>query len=148
MTDRESDLLRRIQVAACRNGDVRLFRNNVGAAWLGKVQHNMDGSVTIHNPTRVVYGLGVGTSDLIGLRSVVITPEMVGQRVAIFAAVEVKRPGKRGTPEQKKFIEVVKSLGGLAGIASSVAQCEQVLTNRAGVDSLCSHSSGVEGTRR
>lgn len=148
MTDRESDLLRRIQVAACRNGDVRLFRNNQGGAWLGKVHRNPDGSVLIREPYHIYYGLGTGTSDLIGLRSVVITPEMIGQRVAIFAAVEIKRPGKRGTPEQKKFIEVVKSLGGLAGIASSVAQCEQVLTNRAGVDSLCSHSSGVEGTRR
>lgn len=134
MTDRESDLLRRIQVAACRDGDVRLFRNNVGAAWLGKVKHNFDGSVTIFEPKRVVYGLGVGTSDLIGLRSVVITTEMVGQRVAIFAAVEIKRRGKRGTPEQKQFIEVVKRLGGLAGVASSVAQCDEVLTNKPVVD--------------
>lgn len=134
MTDRESDLMRRIQVAACRDPDVRLFRNNVGAAWLGKVQHNIDGSVTIHNPMRVIYGLGKGTSDLIGLRSVLITPEMVGQRVAIFAAVEVKRPGKRGTPEQKQFIQVVKSLGGLAGIAASVGQSQEVLTIKQVVD--------------
>ena len=134
MTNRESDLMRRIQVAACRDPDVRLFRNNVGAAWLGKVQHNMDGSVTIHQPMRVVYGLGKGTSDLIGLRSVVITPEMIGQRVAVFAAVEVKRPGKRGTPEQKQFISVVKRLGGLAGIAASVGQMNEVLTIGSGVD--------------
>ena len=132
--DREAPIMRRIQLAACRDGEARLFRNNVGAAWLGKVQHNFDGSVTIHNPQRVVYGLGKGTSDLIGLRSVVITPEMVGQRVAIFAAVEVKRRGKRGTPEQKQFIEVVKGLGGLAGIVSSVAETQEVLTVTPPVD--------------
>ncbi len=136
MTDRESPLMRRIQIAACRDSGVRLWRNNQGAAWLGKVQHNFDGSVTIHQPQRVVYGLGKGTSDLIGLKSVVITPDMVGQRVALFAAVEVKRPGKRGTPEQKQFIAVVKSLGGLAGIVSSVGETQEVLTIDLGVDTL------------
>lgn len=94
-------------------GDARLWRNNTGA-------------LKDANGRLVRYGLCQGSADLIGYRTVTITPDMVGQRIAVFAAIEVKDRGKP-TPEQLRFLEVVRAAGGLAGIARSVADAEQIL---------------------
>lgn len=94
-------------------GPVRLWRNNTGA---------------LKDPSgRLVrYGLCQGSSDLIGLRAITITPDMVGQTVAVFAAIEVKDRG-RPTPEQLAFIDAVTNLGGLAGVARSTDDARAIL---------------------
>jgi len=51
-------------------------------------------------------------SDLIGLKAVKITPEMVGSTVAVFIAVEVKLPSGRVQQNQINFLEMVNKLGG------------------------------------
>lgn len=98
---------------ALGRGLVRLFRNNTGAL---KDQH---GRV-------VTFGLCEGSSDLIGWRTVTITPDMVGRRLAVFVAIEVKDKG-RPTPEQLAFIEVVLAAGGLAGVARSIEEAQAIL---------------------
>jgi hypothetical protein len=113
----ETTIQRRIQLNLS-DLTTRLWRNNVGAAWQGRAEH-VGNVVTLYGPRRVEYGLCPGSSDLIGLRSVEITPDMVGQRVAIFCAVEVKTATGRPTPEQTAFIKTVTYLGGRAGIARS-----------------------------
>ena len=65
----------------------------------------------------IQYGLSIGSSDLIGWHSAEVTPGMVGKRVAIFTAVEVKRPGKPLTNEQNVFLRNVREAGGIAFIA-------------------------------
>jgi hypothetical protein len=85
----------------------RLFRNNTGA-------------IKDETGRLVRFGLCKGSSDLIGLKSVTVTPEMVGKTVAIFTAIEVKTPTGKPTPEQLHFVQRVKDLGGIAGIARSV----------------------------
>ena len=67
-----------------------------------------------------------GTSDLIGWRSVVVTPAMVGQTIAVFAAVEVKDQG-RATKHQLNFIAQVQAAGGLAGVAHSIEEAAEIL---------------------
>ena len=99
---------------ACSRGPVRLWRNNVGR--LLDQQGRM-----------VTFGLCPGSADLIGFHTVTITPEMVGQQLAVFAAVEVKAPKGRPTPEQTAFLEHVAAAGGLAGIARSVEEAEAIL---------------------
>jgi hypothetical protein len=101
-----------IRLAAGR-GDTRLFRNNTGA-------------LKDPNGRLVRYGLCKGSSDLIGYRTVTITPDMVGQQLAVFAAIEVKDRGAP-TPEQLHFIAQVKAAGGLAGVARSVADAQAIL---------------------
>lgn len=110
----ETDLMRAIQIECCRDPNVRLFRNNVGGAWV--------------NGRFMLFGLGEGTSDLIGWRSITITPEMVGKRIAVFTGLEVKSKKGRATDEQLSFIQVVKDLGGISDLVRSVEQARAVLT--------------------
>lgn len=98
-------------------GPVRLFRNNTGALRDERGQ-------------LVRYGLCSGSSDLIGFRQVTITPDMVGQQLAVFAAVEVKAPNGRPTAEQEAFLAMVQHFGGMAGIARSVEEAAQLLAVR------------------
>ena len=122
----ETETQRRIQLALS-DPDTRLWRNNVGAGWIGKATVESPGRVVLHGPRRITFGLAPGSSDLIGLRSVVVTPDMVGERVAIFCAVEVKTERGGATKEQAAFIDTVQSLGGRAGIARSVADAKIVV---------------------
>jgi hypothetical protein len=109
----EQAIQQRIRLA-CSRGRVRLWRNNTGALRDERGQ-------------LVRYGLCPGSADLIGFRSVTITPDMVGQTVAVFAAVEVKTDRGRPTPEQTAFLQRVATAGGLAGIARSVEDAHQIL---------------------
>lgn len=75
------------------------------------------------NNTPVRYGLGIGTSDLIGWRTEIIG----GQRVARFVAVECKSEKGRLTDEQAAFLATVRQAGGLAIEARSVEDAEIAL---------------------
>jgi hypothetical protein len=99
---------------ACSRGPVRLWRNNTGRLRDERGQ-------------LVTFGLCPGSADLIGYRSVTVTADMVGQTLAVFAAVEVKAERGRPTPEQTAFLEHVTAAGGLAGIARSVEEAERIL---------------------
>lgn len=98
----------------CSRGPVRLWRNNTGRLRDERGQ-------------LVTFGLCPGSADLIGYRTVTVTPDMVGQQLAVFAAVEVKSPTGRLTPEQAAFIEHVTAAGGIAGIARSVEDAQAIL---------------------
>jgi len=94
----------------------RIFRNTVGKA----IPCPQCGCKPKHTFS---YGLCPGSSDLIGWTSVTVTPDMVGQRLAVFTAVEVKRPGartsKKRKEQQRDFIDAVNRAGGRAGVARS-----------------------------
>lgn len=124
---------------ACGSGDQRLWRNNVGTGWTGKATRVTLGNVravaTGLRPGDVVIraarplhaGLCVGSSDLIGYRSEIITSQHVGQRVAVFAAVEVKSATGRASTEQRAFIEQIRTAGGRAGIARSEVDARAIM---------------------
>lgn len=109
------------------SGKATLFRNNVGTAWTGDSTTLKDGSVLIRNPRILHAGLCAGSSDLIGWRSLTITPEMVGQTVAVFAALEVKSKTGRATAGQKNFCQRVTEAGGFAGIVKSPDEAKKTL---------------------
>ena len=113
---------------ALSNGSVRLFRNNVGEAWLGRVVHRDAFKVIIENPRRVAYGLAPGSGDLIGWRSVLITPAMLGRTVAVFASLEAKRPGARPTgAAQVAWLWQCSEAGALAGIFTNTDEARLLL---------------------
>ena len=89
-----------------------LFRNNCGTALAP------DGS-----GRRIKYGVAnPGGADLIGWESIEITPEMVGSKVAVFAAIECKGEGaeavvtanqlRSGSQERRRHRWVRKLAGG------------------------------------
>lgn len=102
----ENSVMQKIRLDAVAEG-ARLFRNNVG------LFDTLDGR-------KIRTGLCVGSSDLIGWTEVTITPEMVGRKVAVFTAVEVKAPRGRLTKEQAAFIAAVNRHGGIGIKATTV----------------------------
>jgi len=109
----EHEIQQRIRLA-CGRGPVRLWRNNTGAL--------------VDQQGRFMrFGLCKGSSDLIGLRTLEITPELVGQRLAQFVALEVKTAQGVLRPEQLAFLRLVQELGGVAAICRSVEEAEQLL---------------------
>lgn len=101
-----------VRLEAARKG-LKLWRNNVGMLF------NERG-------TPVRYGLAndsrtlnqaIRSGDLIGWRSVLITPEMVGSKIAQFVSRECKREGWAYTATQHeiaqlRWIEVIQADGG------------------------------------
>jgi hypothetical protein len=116
----ESELQARIRLAIGRAPHARLFRNNRGLFWAGKVLCSSDTTVTLLHPRRQECGLVQGASDLVGWTTIEITPSMVGQRVAVFTAGEVK-PEKRPHFEvgQREFLAAVAAAGGLSAVLRS-----------------------------
>jgi len=131
----EADIMRRLMKLATNLG-ARLFRNNSAQAWVGEVRKNRDGSITLRNPRPLHAGLCVGSSDCIGFTPITITQDMVGDRLAVFTAVEVKTATGRPTQEQKDFLAMVQRFGGYAGIARN----DQDLTTI-----LCPPSHSAQG---
>jgi hypothetical protein len=99
----------------CSTGSTRLFRNNTGTL---RDQHGRP----------VSFGLAKGSADLIGWRTVTITPEMVGAQVAVFTSIEVKTPTGRVKPEQQQWLDAVQAAGGIAGVARSVEDALRITT--------------------
>lgn len=126
---KESTNQRAIWLAAAALAGTVLFRANSGKAWLGHgaPRRLADGSVVLAGARPVALGLAlangdpvVGQADLIGWRSVVVTPDMVGCRVAVFASIECKREtGGRTSADQKHWMAMVQRAGGIAGVANT-----------------------------
>jgi hypothetical protein len=51
--------------------------------------------------------------DLAGWTSVIVTPDMIGQKVAIFTGEEVKAGKDRLSKGQRKFGELIERMGGV-----------------------------------
>lgn len=98
--------------------DIRLWRNNVGNGFFGKVvDTEKTGTgllVVLESARRVQTGLCVGSSDIIGIRRVKITPEMVGKEIGQFLAIECKSTTGRTSKEQRAFLDTIRRFGGVA----------------------------------
>ena len=109
---------------------ITLFRNNTGMGWAGElIRKYPNGSVELANARPLHAGLCTGSSDLIGFTSVVITPEMVGKKIAVFTALEVKTPTGRTSNEQLNFLRAVLSSGGIAKVVKTPDEARQALSS-------------------
>lgn len=100
----------------------RRFRINSGMAWAGSVLRGFSimsyikkigtkKCILIVNP-RPFHGAPEGFPDVIGWDTIEITPDMVGQRVAVFVGDEYKTTG-RLSKEQKIFGGMLEHMGGI-----------------------------------
>lgn len=111
-TGGESQVQDKVRLEATQKG-CRIWRNNVGAC------KDETGRVIRYGLCNdsVVLNKRIKSSDLIGIRPVVITQEMIGHTIGQFLAREVKKPGwvYKGTDREKAqlaFGEMIISLGG------------------------------------
>lgn len=121
-TGSEAGVQSKVRLEASRKGII-LWRNNCGA-------YKAD------NGSLVRYGLAndnkemnsrVKSSDLIGIKPVIITSSMVGSTLGQFAAIECKKPGWKfhGTERetaQQRFHDIVVAAGGWARFVNGGGQ--------------------------
>ena len=124
----ESAVQQRVRLELARAGAL-VWRNNVGAC------EDRTGRI-------IRYGLcnesaqmnrSLASSDLIGVMPMTITPDMVGKTIGVFTAVECKHSdwhltsGDQRAQAQKRFIDLVRSVGGIGGFVSDPAQVAGLL---------------------
>jgi hypothetical protein len=119
MPPSETHLQQEIRLALGTKPDLRLYRNNCGS-----LPDPRTGRL-------VTFGLARGSADLIGWRTVTITPDMVGQQLAVFTSIEVKTPTGRMAPLQANWLDAVQNAGGIAGVARSVTDATNIVANLA-----------------
>lgn len=125
---RESATASHITLDAANIG-VELWRNNNGAF------PDETGRV-------IRYGLcndskkmseNVKSSDYIGITPVLITPDMVGQVIGVFTAIETKpsdwkfSPADKRAVAQRAFHDIVLRAGGFAGFARNVFDFRKII---------------------
>ena len=124
----EATVMQLVRLESSRR-DARMFRNNNGVAVNNRGNHVRYGFC---NESKQINKI-IKSSDLIGITPVIITQDMVGQKVGFFTAIEVKKEGwkysgdmpcicKPGKSQcihchekaQKAFIDMINNLGGKA----------------------------------
>ena len=113
----ESTILAEIRSWAGTQPDVTLWRNQTGAL--------KDATGRL-----VTFGLCNGSADLVGVLRCHVHPipfRGVPCSVGRFIALEVKRPGEKARPEQEAWLALVRSMGGVAGVVTSVDEAEALL---------------------
>lgn len=116
----EAAVQNNVRLEASRLGH-RLWRNNVGA---GKLDTGSFVRWGLANDSAAV-NTQIKSADLIGIRSVIITPAHVGTKIGQFLSREVKHAGwkYRGTDRERaqlKWAEIINGLGGDAQIVTGV----------------------------
>lgn len=128
MSNAHSKLLAKAVMAAerMRTAFVRLFPNENGTGIAGQKKRigqttRIEGEPALQNGDWIVrrgrfvtFGMGEGTGDRIGYASIVVTPEMVGKRVAIFVSAEGKTGDDTMSAEQRTWHDQVRQAGGIS----------------------------------
>lgn len=125
----ETNEMKLIMLAVSKECPTRIFRNNTGMAYQGKKKKNRDGSITLYDPRVVKFGLCEGSSDLIGATTITITQEMVGKKVAVFTALEVKTATGKASDDQDNFISFAKEFGGIGAVVKSGQEAVEIINS-------------------
>ena len=117
MSNKETTLQQEIRLALGQLPDLRMFRNQVGQL------------PDLRTGRPVQFGLAKGSSDLIGFKTIEVTSDMVGQKLAVFTSIEVKSAKGKLTPMQLNWLSCVNKAGGITGVARSVQDAIQIISN-------------------
>jgi len=133
---KEGGLLKKFLLEYSKLGS-RLFRNNTGKPWTGqrigpfKAKQNIlvdKGDVLLKRARPFHAGLVKGSSDLIGWTTMTVGPGMLGKKVAVFTACEVKTGKLKATKEQLAFVRAVNNSGGIGVIAYNLEDLLKIVT--------------------
>lgn len=127
MKKTEHEIQNEIRVAVGTTQAATLFRANVGKAWTGNKVVCCDHMITLSCARPFSTGLPIGFPDLFGFRTVEVTPEMVGKKLAVFAFLEVKKPGGRTSRAQEKMLAFLRDAGAVGGVARSPDEAIKLL---------------------
>lgn len=124
----EAAVQARIRLEASSAG-ARLWRNNVGATMDDRGNFIRYGLANDSKQMNEV----IKSSDLVGIRPVLIQPQHVGSIIGQFICREVKEPSWRYTgtkreQAQLKFLELIISLGGDACFATGRGTIDNLVT--------------------
>lgn len=107
---REGDVIR-ARLSALDPERERRFRINAGVGFTGSKMRRVGSAMIIVDP-RPLRAAPEGWPDLCGWDSIEVTPDMVGSRIAVFVAEEVKCSGGL-RPEQRAFKNCLEKMGGI-----------------------------------
>lgn len=96
--------------------DLRLWHRAPERAWTGTIERKDDLRVVLSGHRLTNTGLSVGQAEFIGLAA--------GGK---FVAIQPLGPDERLRPEQRRFLETVREMGGYAGIARSLPDVSIIL---------------------
>ena len=117
MSNKETTLQQEIRLALGQLPDLRMFRNQVGQL------------PDLRTGRPVQFGLAKGSSDLIGFKTIEVTSDMVGQKLAVFTSIVVKTAKGKLSPMQHNWLSCVRKAGGITGVARSVQDAIQIISN-------------------
>ena len=97
----------------------RRFRIVSARAWVGKARRLPNGDVILRHAVPVQTACR-GMFDFIGWDEVTVTPDMVGQTLAVFAGDEVKSEHDRLSKFQRMLGECLARMGGHWNVVKAV----------------------------
>lgn len=125
----EHEIQNRIRLEISKRALGTLFRANVGQGWTGDSFIKLsNGDVVIHHGRRFTTGLPVGFPDIFGFREIEITPDMVGNRIAVFVALEIKTQKGRVSQKQQDMLTYLRAHHAIAGVTRSVEDAVRILS--------------------
>lgn len=93
------------------NKNYLIYRNNVGEG-------------RMRSGRWVQFGLCVGSSDFIGIKTIIVKPEDVGKKIGIFCAFEIKTKDGELSDEQVNFLNIIKEHGGITNVVRSNSEAQ------------------------
>lgn len=129
MADKHEQIVEQVRQDWSKSERGRLFKNNNGTAWWGKIIGNLNlknNALLIEFPKKITFGLKKGSSDLIGWEYVKIpTVDIVNVQlkysniiVPITCSIEIKTKAYPTlTSEQKKWLNNIVNIGGRGYVA-------------------------------
>lgn len=130
----EREVQSKTMIKLSKDKDIRIFRNNTGMAWQGTPAKSHTGRPALINIHPVNFGLCKGSSDLIGIKTVEITPDMLGKKLGVMVCIEEKKEGWTGVrteheKNQENFLKKMKSMGAIAFFSTSAESAYKTIKN-------------------
>jgi hypothetical protein len=90
----------------------RMFRFHAAKGWMGPWERLKDGRILVGPGAQLVQGAPTGFPDTAGWKTITVTPDMIGKKLAVFVGEELKATGDL-SPEQRAFGKILKAMGGI-----------------------------------